>query len=237
MSVFDANVLQRQPRLLDFPNNPVALVCKEIFAVLADYDCSVSNAEIEQPGGGNILGVSMYAAEQIATDAGAHLRCQTTSTVWQAIKSMGSVQLPLKMAVAGRVFRKEAIEPKRMPVFHQMDVMHIHDAGGDAEADLKDKVEAILLAILGEKRRTLWLDTSYPFASHGMEVYVEDADGQFIEFAGAATLTDAAMDDLGAQAASRQGFAFGLGLERLAMLKYGITDIRSLWRSGVLQKP
>ena len=86
----------------------------------------------------------------------------------------------------------------------------------------------MLTALLGEVDLH-WLPHGYGFVREGMDVQIE-RDGRRIDIAGSGLLTPKSLGDAGYDVGLVAGFSFGVGLEQLAALKYGIDDIRKLWQ-------
>jgi phenylalanyl-tRNA synthetase alpha chain len=124
------------------------------------------------------------------------------------------------------VFRPDDESAGRLKVFHQLDALSIaSDATRDAMvAALRSVVEAVL-----GKVELRFAPEDYPCFKHGTCVTVRTGQ-RSTQIAGAGMIPARQLRDSGFDPRSVGGFAFGLGLERLAMVKYGIEDIRTLWQ-------
>ncbi len=159
-----------------------------------------------------------------------------TETSAAQIRVMQSQEPPVYIVHPGRVYRRETPDPTHLPVFHQMEALAVDD--GITFADLKGTLEAMAGALFGEGRR-VWLHPAYfPFVEPGAQVAVScfKCDGLgcavcgngWIELLGAGMVHPAVLENCGYDGERYTGFAFGLGIERVAMLKHGIPDIRML---------
>ena len=143
----------------------------------------------------------------------------------------------LKYITCGDVYRKDAIDATHYPVFHQMDAFCIVEDDVDVKKHLRDKLSGLVKHLFGNKIDYQFLEDSeheevyFPFTVDSLEVSVSlpDEEGKIrqLEVLGAGTVHPDIMKDLGL--GHKQAWAFGLGLERLAMVMFGIPDIRLFW--------
>jgi phenylalanyl-tRNA synthetase alpha subunit len=110
-------------------------------------------------------------------------------------------------------------------VFHQLEVLCV-EAGADRE-HLKATLSRVVRAVLGAGELR-WTDHVFHCVQSGLEVSVKHG-GEWAEIAGCGMLKPETLRQAGFDPQAVSGFAFGVGLERLAMLKHGIADIRELW--------
>jgi phenylalanyl-tRNA synthetase alpha chain len=159
------------------------------------------------------------------------LRTHMTCYLYPLGKSESGVS-QLKYLTCGDVYRKDAIDATHYPVFHQMDAFCIVD--GDVEKDLRDRLTGLVHHLFGKNVEYEFLEDAthkevyFPFTVNSLEVSVK-FQNQSLEILGAGTVHPDIMGDLGL--AHKQAWAFGLGLERLAMVMFGIPDIRLFWSS------
>ncbi|CCI46962.1 unnamed protein product [Albugo candida] len=135
----------------------------------------------------------------------------------------------------GDVYRRDAIDACHYPVFHQMDAVRfdpnlVHKATREEKVDivkndLKQTLEGMIAALFGQVD-TRWVDAYFPFTepSYELEIYFE---GQWLEVLGCGVLQQQIIRDAGM--GEEVAWAFGLGLERLAMVLFKIPDIRLFW--------
>jgi len=142
----------------------------------------------------------------------------------------------LKYITCGDVYRKDAVDATHYPVFHQIDAFCIVPPGVDVKQDLRNRLHGLVEHLFGKDCKHQFLedyeyeDVYFPFTVDSLEVSVEfKMDGQTkqLEILGAGTVHPDIMKDLGL--ANHQAWAFGLGIERLAMVMFDIPDIRLFW--------
>lgn len=129
----------------------------------------------------------------------------------------------------GHVFRRDTVDRTHYPVFHQMDGLRLFakDTPKDVVIDdLRGALEG-LAEHLFAGARTRWVDAYFPFTSPSFELEVQWR-GQWLEVLGCGMVERSVLDN-GRVDAGECGWAFGLGLERLAMVLFGIPDIRLFW--------
>lgn len=161
------------------------------------------------------------------------LRTETSAV---QIRTMQSQQPPLFVVAPGRVYRRETSDPTHLSVFHQIEGLAVDE--GITFADLKGTLEVFVKAMFGESRRIRLGPAYFPFVEPGCEVGVScfRCDGTgcrvcgtgWIELLGAGMVHPAVLENCGYDPERYTGFAFGLGIERVAMLRYEIPDIRML---------
>lgn len=168
------------------------------------------------------------------------LRTQTSAVQG---RYMETKKPPFKIIVPGRVFRNEATDATHDFQFHQVEGLVV---GEDVTmAHLKGTLNHYLRKLYGDDVQTQFRPGFFPFVEPGVEIdmvcFKCGGDGcptckqsGWIEILGAGMVHPNVLNAAGIDAARYQGFAFGTGVERLAMLKYGITDIR-LMSSGDLR--
>lgn len=165
-----------------------------------------------------------------------------THTSPMQIRTMEAGQPPVYVVVPGRVFRNEEITAKNMPVFHQVEGLAVDE--GITFADLKGTLETFYRALLGPEREVRLTPSFFPFVEPGAQVevscFVCGGEGcrtcghtGWIESAGAGMVHPVVLENVGYDSERFTGFAFGMGYDRLAMIRFGIPDIRLLWESDV----
>jgi phenylalanyl-tRNA synthetase alpha chain len=165
-----------------------------------------------------------------------------THTSPMQIRTMEAQQPPVYVVVPGRVFRNEEITAKNMPVFHQVEGLAVDE--GISFADLKGTLETFYRALLGPDRQVRLTPSFFPFVEPGCQVEVSCfvcggsgcrtcAQTGWIETMGAGMVHPAVLSNVGYDPERYTGFAFGGGYDRLAMIRFGIPDIRLLWENDV----
>ena len=161
------------------------------------------------------------------------LRTETSAV---QIRTMQSQPPPVYIIAPGRVYRRETSDATHLPVFHQAEGLVVDE--GITFADLKGTLEAIAKELFGADRRVRLGPAYFPFVEPGAEVGVSCflCDGVgcrvcgngWIELLGAGMVHPTVLENCGYDAERYTGFAFGVGIERIALLRYAIPDIRML---------
>ena len=161
-------------------------------------------------------------------DRDAMLLRSQTSTV--QIRVMEKQSLPLRIISLGRVYRPDAPDATHFPMFHQMEGLWVDKHV--TMAQLKSVLRLFATSYLGSDVRVRFRPSFFPFTEPSVEVDYW-WNGQWIEFGGAGMVDPNVFGHLNIDPEQWSGFAFGLGVERLCMRRFGITDIRDLYRSDV----
>jgi phenylalanyl-tRNA synthetase alpha chain len=161
------------------------------------------------------------------------LRTETSAV---QIRTMQSQPPPVYVIAPGRVYRRETADATHLAVFHQVEGLVVDE--GITFAHLKGTLEAMAKQLFGERRRVRLGPAYFPFVEPGAEVGVScfKCDGVgcrvcgngWIELLGAGMVHPTVLENCGYDSERYTGFAFGVGIERIAMLRYGISDIRLL---------
>lgn len=177
----------------------------------------------------------LAAAKSLASKDGsadrspvARLLRSQTSTV--QIRVMEKEQLPLRIISLGRVYRPDAPDATHFPMFHQMEGLWVDR--NVTMAQLKSVLRLFATSYLGGDVSIRFRPSFFPFTEPSVEVDYW-WNGQWIEFGGAGMVDPNVFEAVGIDPENWSGFAFGLGVERLCMRRFGITDIRDLYRSDV----
>ena len=166
------------------------------------------------------------------------LRTETSAV---QIRTMQSQPPPVYVVAPGRVFRRETPDATHSPVFHQLEGLVVDE--GITFAHLKGTLEAAVKALFGETRRVRLGPAFFPFVEPGCEVGVScfKCEGAgcnvcgsgWIELLGAGMVHPQVLENCGYDSERYTGFAFGMGIDRVALLKYEIPDIRMLFDGDV----
>ena len=132
----------------------------------------------------------------------------------------------------GTVFRKDEIDRKHFPAFHQIDGLLIckKDKRIITLDDLKDVETKMTKALFGDDVEYRFLVDSFPFTDPSVQIEIKFND-DWLEVVGSGLVHAQVLKNLGLDPEVYNGWAFGFGIERLAMIKMGISDIRVLWSS------
>lgn len=167
-------------------------------------------------------------------DSGKLLRTHTSSV---QVRTMEKAAPPIKIIAPGSAYRRDEIDATHLSVFNQLEGLYVDE--NVTLADLKGTLEYFFKALFGAETETRFRPHFFPFTEPSFEIDIKlIAKGQepkWIEVAGCGMVDPAVFsaidstrkDDL-LHANNVTGFAFGMGLDRLAMIKWGIRDIRLL---------
>lgn len=163
------------------------------------------------------------------------LRTQTT-VMWYyyLLSERGKEKLnrtdPIGVFCHGKVYRKDEIDRHHMNVFHQIDGLYLtrKDKKNIGRADLESALVKIVQAISGEQIKCRFNDDSFPYTYDSIEMEVEK-DGKWVEVLGGGIAQPSVLEKLGVDSKIWGGWAFGFGLERLAIISMELPDIRLLW--------
>ena len=161
-------------------------------------------------------------------DNGNVLRTQTSAI---QIRAMEAESVPIKMFGIGSTYRKE-MDATHSPMFHQIEGLYIDK--NITMSDLIADVRAFLSRYFGIENVELRIRPSYfPFTDPSIEIDLKWQGGKWLEIMGAGMVHPNVLRNCGVNPDEYQGFAFGFGWDRLAMLKYGLNDIRQFYDSDV----
>lgn len=162
------------------------------------------------------------------------LRTHTTATIARSIEQAGKEgRLPCAFISVGKVFRNEATDATHEMQFFQIDggmVGSVED--GVSIANLKGVLEKFYKKMLGEDAEIEFRPSFFPFTEPSLEVWAKFKD-RWLEMMGAGMLHPNVLRNLGLDPAKVQGFAFGGGLDRIAMIKWGIPDVRLFYQGDL----
>ncbi len=167
------------------------------------------------------------------------LRTETSPT---QIRTMEAEQPPIYIVTLGRVYRRDTPDATHTPIFHQVEGLAVDE--GITLADLTGTLDFLLKALFGQERRTEFRTHYFPFTEPSIEAYVSChvCDGAgcpvcrhsgWIEVGGAGMVEPKLFEFVGYDPERYTGFAFGWGLERIAMLRHEFPDLRELWRNDL----
>jgi phenylalanyl-tRNA synthetase alpha chain len=172
-------------------------------------------------------------------DANSVLRTHTSSS---QIRAMESKEPPVYIVSLGRVYRRDTLDPTHTPVFHQVEGLAIDRH--ITLADLRGTMETFATAIFGGRREVRMRTSFFPFTEPSVEFdvtcYLCDGKGcpvckhsGWIEMGGAGEVDPAVLEAVGYDPEQWQGFAFGLGIDRIAFLRHGLPDLRLFWENDI----
>lgn len=218
--------LLRRPRPLDIADHPVRKIWELVRAALPGYEV-VEGTEVESVQA-TMAALDMKEQDPIfyqayRVDEDRYLRTQMTVTT---ILAMRTRKLPVKLVAPGRVFRPDREDEHHLKVFHQVDILHLN-RGVTREA-LVEGVLKVCKNVFGDVEvRHRMLEQQF-FGVHDSMEFEIRWKGDWVEIGGAGMLLPEVVARAGHDPAAVAGYGFGLGLERLAMIKWNIRDIRTI---------
>jgi phenylalanyl-tRNA synthetase alpha chain len=132
---------------------------------------------------------------------------------------------PVYIVVPGKVFRADAVDATHSPVFHQIEGLAVDDA--ITFADLKGTLAEFARQFFGGDTKVKFIPHYFPFTEPSAEMHAY-TNGRWIELLGCGMVNPAVFEHVGYDPEILSGFAFGMGAERMAMVRHGITDLRAL---------
>jgi phenylalanyl-tRNA synthetase alpha chain len=141
------------------------------------------------------------------------------------IRVMEKTKPPVRIICPGRCYRRDSQDATHSPVFHQIELLWVEE--GLTLANLKYVLEVFAIEFFGEGYEVRFSGDFFPFTEPSVQLHIR-APGvsDWLEIMGAGMVDPAVLTAVGYDPEAVTGFAFGLGIERMAMLKYGIDDIR-----------
>ena len=159
-------------------------------------------------------------------DAGLLLRTHTSNV---QIRYMNETRPPIRVIAPGRVYRCDS-DMTHTPMFHQVEGIMVDEHV--TFAHLKGVLEEFVRHIFGEEVRTRFRPSYFPFTEPSAEVDILGNNG-WLEILGCGMVHPAVLENVGIDSRKYSGFAFGMGVERIAMLRYGIDDIRLFFENDL----
>ena len=167
------------------------------------------------------------------------LRTQTSPV---QVRTMENQKPPIKMISPGKVYRSDAVDATHSPIFYQVEGLVIDK--GITFADLKGMLETFVKKMFGDKMVTKFRPHHFPFTEPSAEMdatcFVCGGEGckvckgeGFIEILGCGMVHPKVLENCGIDPNEYSGFAFGFGLDRMVMQKFGIDDIRLLYEADM----
>jgi phenylalanyl-tRNA synthetase alpha chain len=176
------------------------------------------------------------------TESGERPMLLRTHTSPMQIRFMEQAKPPIRIVVPGKVYRYEATDATHIPMFHQIEGLVVDK--GITMADLKGTLYEFARRFFGENRRVRFRCDYFPFVEPGAEMAIECAvckgggcrlccSSGWIEILGAGMVHPRVLERVNIDSEIYSGFAFGMGIERIPMLRYGIDDIRLFYSSDL----
>ena len=146
------------------------------------------------------------------------------------IRSMLESKPPIAFISAGKVYRKDD-DATHLPMFHQVEGIYVDE--NVTFANLKDLIHQILHELFGNNVEIRFRPSYFPFTEPSAEVDILSETGKWLEILGCGVVNPVVLENCNIDSNKYSGLAFGLGVERIAMLKYGVNDIREFYKSNL----
>ena len=161
-----------------------------------------------------------------------------TETSPSQIRVMEAQEPPVYIISLGRTYRRDTVDATHSPMFHQVEGLAVDH--GITLADLKGTLLYLARALFGEEREVRFATDFFPFTEPSLQAAVSCflcggtgcrvcKETGWIELGGSGVVDPNVLRNVGYDPEEVSGFAFGLGLERIAMLRHGVPDLRMFW--------
>lgn len=165
-----------------------------------------------------------------------HILRTHTTVMWYyylqqpEVKKRMAKDQPVGCFCYGKVYRKDEIDRNHMNVFHQIDGWYLtpKDKKIIGTKELKGALLGIARAVFGPETKTKIFDDTFPYTDPSLQMEV-DKSGKWLEVLGSGVVKDSVLEKFGVDSSKWNGWAFGPGIERLAMVSMELPDIRLLW--------
>lgn len=142
------------------------------------------------------------------------------------VRTMSTQEPPVYIVAPGRTFRRDTADATHLPVFHQIEGLAIDRR--ISFADLAGTIDTFVKALFGPDRRTRLRPSYFPFTEPSAEFDMTTAEGDWLELGGCGMVHPNVLRNCGLDPEEWSGFAFGFGIDRIAQMLHGISDMREL---------
>ena len=146
------------------------------------------------------------------------------------IRGMLERKPPMAFISGGKVYRKDD-DATHLPMFHQVEGIYVNE--DVSFSNLKDLIYRIVHTLFGKDIVIRFRPSYFPFTEPSAEVDILSDDGKWLEILGCGIVNPIVLENCNIDSNSYSGLAFGLGIERIAMLKHGVKDIREFYKSNL----
>lgn len=150
------------------------------------------------------------------------------------IRLMENTNPPIRSIMPGRVYRNEAVSPKSYFLFHQVEALYVDE--NVSVADLKETLITFVKLMYGSNVKYRLRPGFFPFTEPSLEMDIwwgSEQDGKWLEILGSGMVDPNVFISAGVDPEKHTGFAWGMGVERIAILKHGIDDIRTFYENDI----
>ena len=146
------------------------------------------------------------------------------------IRGMLNNEPPFAFISGGKVYRKDD-DATHLPMFHQVEGIYVDK--DVTFSHLKDLIYKIIYSLFGEEVKLRFRPSYFPFTEPSAEVDILSEEGKWLEILGCGIVNPVVLKNCNVDPNQYSGLAFGLGVERIAMLKHGVSDIREFYKSDL----
>ena len=146
------------------------------------------------------------------------------------IRGMLNNKPPIAFISGGKVYRKDD-DSTHLPMFHQIEGIYVDE--NVSFSHLKDLIFQIIHSLFGDKVKLRFRPSYFPFTEPSAEVDILSEQGKWLEILGCGVVNPVVIENCGIDSDKYSGIAFGLGVERIAMLKHEVNDIRDFYKSNL----
>jgi len=180
---------------------------------------------------------TFYLANSESAQAGSHqptlLRTHTSSV---QIRVMEKQQPPVRIIVPGRVYRRDNPDPTHNPTFQQVEGLYVDR--NVTVGDLKGTVEFVFKELMGSETKIRFRPHYFSYTEPSFEIDFSSSltrkmGKEWLEIAGCGMVHPQVFENVGYDPETWTGWAFGFGIERIAMIRYGIDDIRLFYKNDL----
>ena len=215
--------------------HPISQVIEEVITIFGDLDFFVAEGPEVETDYNNFTALNTsehHPARQMhdtfyVQNKKKLLRTHTSPV---QIRSMLNNTAPIAVVSGGKVYRKDD-DSTHLPMFHQIEGMYIDE--NVSFSNLKDLIYKIIQNIFEEKVELRFRPSYFPFTEPSAEVDIMSSNGKWLEILGCGIVNPIVLENCDIDTSQYSGLAFGLGIERIAMLKHELTDIRELYKSNL----
>jgi len=218
--------------------HPLRLVEEEVFRALSSLGFTVTNGPLIEHDWYNFEALNIPqdhpARDMQDTFFLAPSVVLRTHTSNVQIRTMLKQDPPVRIVAPGMVFRNDAVDATHSPVFHQVEGLWIDEKA--TFGDLKGVLQRFAVQLFGPEAKVRLRPSYFPFTEPSAEVdvgYKTSKGDEWLEVLGAGMVHPEVLKAVGYDPDKVQGFAFGAGIERIAMLRYGIKDIRLFYENDL----
>lgn len=218
--------LLARPRLSDLPENPVGRVLDDLRASYAEFADVVLPEVLDLAEARTTIGDDALYIDPVELHRVDERRILRYDLTLPLLLTVRYEDRPVRIFTAGKAYRRCRVDAMHLEAFHQAEILWIDNTSVLDPWQLTGRILASIDRVLPGRTLKI-LPTTYTMCSQAWELEIED-DGRWLEVLAWGVFTNKILRHLGADPASQRAVGVGCGLERLAMLRYGIDDARKV---------